>query len=139
MNWFTKKMMTDKDIAAKTKVVNEWGGCKHVEDDPSKLYVVHYENDSFGREGYCMCGECNAEREECEGNKLYICVDCNVKHPLKDMLVWKWYDLYAAQGDEPLHLCKPCYSAPKHQARIRKDQEDRDWELGKYNPDAEDY
>ena len=139
MNWFTKKIIVDKDTAAKIKLVEEWGGCEHVEADPGKLYVVHYENDSFGREGYCLCEECDTEREEDEGNQLYTCTDCKVKFPLKDMLVWKWYDFFAVQGDEPLHLCKSCYAAPKHQERIRKDQEDRDWELGRYSPDSDDF
>lgn len=130
MNWFTKKIMADNDTAAKQKVVNEWGGCEHVEADPSKLFVVHYENDSFGREGYGVCEACDRKRTEDEGSQFYTCVDCKTSKPLKEMLVWTWYDFFAAQGDEPYHLCRPCFTADKHQNRMRKDREDRDWELG---------
>ena len=131
MNWFTKKLVANKDNAYKSELVEKCGGCEHVEGDASKAYIVSYENDSFGVvDGYCQCEECFNSSQEKEDNELYSCTDCGSKHPKKDMTVWTWYDFYAAQGDVPLYICQTCKTADKHVNRVRKDKEDYEWELG---------
>ena len=129
MNWFTKSFVGTSTLSVKAKLVEEWGGCEHVEKDSSCLYRVDYENDSFGREGYCLCEACAEAATEREDNELHTCVDCKSEVPLKDGVMWKWYDFYAAQGDEPLFVCNTCRTKEKHLARRAKDRADYEAEF----------
>ncbi len=129
MNWFTKNSAAGMSLEKKVKEVAQWGGCEHVEADPSLLYVIQYENDSFGREGYCICSDCLEKQEEEVGNEEVFCPDCKTKVLQKNTRTWRWYDFYAAQGDEALVICKECWDKEKHQARLRKDKADYDAEF----------
>ena len=130
MNWFTKSFVDHVSLSKKQALVQENDCCEHVENDNSQLAVVSYENDSFYREGYGMCQACFDKAEEQEGEELHTCNDCKSEVPLKKGVMWKWYDFYAAQGDEPLFVCDCCRPLATHQARVNRDKADRDWELG---------
>jgi hypothetical protein len=41
---------------------------------------------------------------------------------------WRWYDFYAAQGDEPYYICSLCWELPKHQTRMSNDRYNRQQE-----------
>jgi len=130
MNWFTKSYVSARTLEAKKAFVAEHGGCEHVEADPSLLFCISYENDSFGREGYCMCDACDDLALEQEDNEDVVCTDCKGTFKKKDTREWRWYDFYAAQGDEPYVLCETCRRAEKHRERVRRDERDRIDEMG---------
>jgi hypothetical protein len=133
MNWFTKQFATPKLSAEKrAKKVLEHGGCDHVIQDPNLLYVIQYENDSFGREGYCSCQACYEAGQVEAGQRIVTCQECHGEFPKSETMTWRWYDFYAAQGDEAMVLCKTCYAGPKHQARMEKDRQDADEEHAYY-------
>jgi nitrite reductase/ring-hydroxylating ferredoxin subunit len=129
MNWFTKTPAASLSAAAKQKLVDDNDSCEHVQNDPSKFFEVSYENDSFGREGYCMCEACAILAQEQVQEETYVCADCKTEFPLKSGILWKWYAFYAAQGDEALPVCNACRPLPSHRARVRQDQDDYDDEL----------
>lgn len=129
MNWFTKTYVKTKSLQAKKELVTEHGGCEHVESDPSLLAVVSYENDSFGREGYCMCEACNDASVSEEDEEEVQCHDCKQTFKRKETIEWKWYDFHAPAGEEPLTICDACRKGEKHIARVRKDREDLEREM----------
>lgn len=133
MNWFTNKHMENATIEEKQEALSKECGCEHVEADPSLLYKVVYECDSFGREGYCYCKACWEQAQEEEDERKVTCSDCKQTFKQKDTIEWKWYDFYAAQGDEPLTICKTCKSAEKHQERVRRDRADYEDEMSRYD------
>jgi len=124
MNWFTRKIFANCNEEEKKKQIDNWGGCEHVEKDSKKLFAVSYENDSFGREGYCLCEDCYDKLKEEEKEEKHFCVDCKSSFPLKEGFLWKWYDFYAESGDIPLAICKECGCKEKHINRVKKDFED---------------
>ncbi len=129
MNWFTKQSMTNASSKAKQDAVAEWGGCEHVEADANLVVRISYENDSFGREGYCMCLACVEQSQKEEDEELVFCHDCKTQKPSIEVRRWRWYDFYAAQGDEPICVCKECQTKEKHIERVRQDREECEWEL----------
>ena len=132
MNWFTKNIVYSKSLQARKDLIEAWGGCEHCEEDPSKVYAVFYENDPWGREGHCLCESCYDKAIEEEGEEILTCHDCGAEHPKKEMRIWRWYDFYAAQGDEPIIVCPKCRVAEKHIQRVRKDEADMNDELDRY-------
>ena len=134
MNWFTRRTLRGEfstEEQAK-KVVGRFGGCcEHVEANPMLAFGVTAENDSFGSESYCMCEACWDKMSEEEDEEEHVCFDCNQKFKLKDGVLWKWYDFYAPQGDEPLPICNECSGKEKHLARVRKDRADLKEELSR--------
>ena len=134
MNWFTTSHVEAVSLDKKKALVAEWGGCEHVKADVSLVAAVQYENDSFGREGYCVCKECLKISEDLEDNEKHTCRDCSSKFSLAEGgTLWRWYDFYPAQGDEPIPVCKDCRQKEKHLARVRKDNEDLEWEQERYS------
>lgn len=133
MNWFTKELIAGSVSAEKkAEKVQEHGGCDHVTQDPSLLYVIQYENDSFGREGYCCCKACYDAGEKERQEKPTTCHECKQTFPGSETTTWRWYDFYAAQGDTPMVICNTCYAAPKHQARMARDREEAQAESDYY-------
>lgn len=118
MNWFTTTHAAGFPNEKKKQQVDEWGGCEHVENDPSLLHIISYENDSFGREGYCMCKECWEAAQKAQAEEMVTCQDCHQIVPSKDTISWRWYDFYAPSGDEPLIICSDCLIREKHKKRI---------------------
>jgi hypothetical protein len=57
-----------------------------------------------------------------ERERLHTCGDCLKDVPAREGDTWRWYDFYAAQGDEELFLCIPCWQAPRHQQRLAADR-----------------
>ena len=135
MNWFTKTNTAGASSEAKKLHVDNWGGCEHVETDHNLLHIVQYENDSFGREGYCLCKECFDKNQEAEDNEEVVCSDCKGTFKKIDTIRWTWYDFYVAQGDEPLCICKECRGKPKHVSRVARDKADHDAEFPDDNDD----
>lgn len=133
MNWFTKSGVSHLDTDKKQALVTEHGGCEHVEADASKLHLVSYENDPWGREGHCLCQQCAEKIAEAEDNEPRHCSDCNETKLAKEGAEWRWYDFYAAQGDKPLWICSSCRTAEKHQNRVARDREDYEAEMGQYD------
>jgi hypothetical protein len=132
MNWFTSKDVSNVSLAKKEEYAEENDACEHVIANPGLMTSISYENDSFGREGYCMCDECKAKSEEEESDRDVVCCDCHLTMKAKETISWKWYDFYAAQGDEAMIVCNNCQRKDKHKARVRQDALDRDEELGRY-------
>lgn len=132
MNWFTGKFVSGLSLQKKEDLVSENDGCTHVIANANLLAYISYENDSFGREGYCMCEECKAKSDEEEDDKDVVCCDCHLTMKVKETISWKWYDFYAPQGDEAIIVCHNCQRKDKHRERVRKDANDRDEELGRY-------
>lgn len=128
MNWFTESYVSNKTPEAKKKHIDTWGGCEHVTADPSLLAVIAYENDGFGREGYCFCQACHEKAEQEKGEEEVTCYDCKKEVKQKETYEYKWYDFYAPQGDEPLTICNECRKKEKHLARLRQDQADADYD-----------
>lgn len=56
----------------------------------------------------------------------------------RDTISWRWYDFYAAQGDEPLTVCKECLVKPKHVSRVKKDRADAAAEREYYSRNSGD-
>ena len=107
------------------------GECEHVEHDCTTAYAVFCEDDSFGPVGrYVVCKDCYLKEKQEEDERIDYCQDCGKALPQKELRVWRWYDFYAAQGDEPLVICDECWKAPKHQWRLQKDEEARKWAAG---------
>lgn len=125
MNWFTQSNVTHTTLEQKKKEIQEHGGCEHVEANPELLYRISYENDSWGREGYCLCEACAKQADEEEGKEQVVCHDCKQSFEKKDTFTWKWYDFYAPQGDIPLTICNGCRTGQTHVHRVARDREDR--------------
>ncbi len=101
--------------------------------------VVQGETDSFGWEPREICDVCHQAMLQEEEEQKYTCRDCKKSFSLKEgLILWKWYDFYAAQGDEPIPVCKDCRSGEKHTARCRKDREDMNWERNQGDFDSDD-
>ena len=133
MNWFTRAFVkTTTTDAKKADLVAEHGGCEHVIENPSLLYVIQYENDSFGREGYCCCKVCYDAGEQARQEEPTTCHECKQTFPRSETTTWRWYDFYAPQGDTPMVICNTCYAAPKHQARMARDREEAQAESDYY-------
>jgi hypothetical protein len=99
--------------------------CSHVEVGETP-YAVFKEDDSFGPVGrYAVCEDCYKEEKAKEEEELVTCDDCKKKHPRKDVMSWRWYDFYAAQGDEPFEICNECWDLPKHSVRRADDAQVR--------------
>ena len=132
MNWFTRSYVAGHSLKRKKELlkddIHEW--CEHVEEDNSLLHSISRENDSFGHEAYGMCEKCSDRMDEEIDNEEVFCIDCKGTFKRKDTFEWKWYDFYAAQGDEPDVICKDCRNKPKHLQRVRNDREDYNWEMG---------
>lgn len=122
MNWFTRTHISHLSLAQKQSKIEEHGGCDHVEADASLAHVVMFENDSFGREGHVACKVCEDKADEEEGKEAVVCHDCKQDKEKKDTIEWKWYDFYAAQGDEPLIICDCCRGKEVHQNRVARDR-----------------
>ena len=106
--------------------------CDHVSaEDMCKAVGYGYESDSCGLvAAYICCQECCDAARKQEQEELVTCNDCGQRHPRKNVTAWKWYDFYAAQGDEPIEVCNGCWDQPKHQQRLKKDAQDYAEEFG---------
>lgn len=132
MNWFTKKHVSHIANVQKKALIEKYGGCIHVTEDPSLLFIISSENDIWGSESHCLCEECYEKIEVAVGLESVVCHDCYLTWPRKDTISWKWYDFYAPQGDEPLIICKECQKKEKHLQRVATDKADYEDEMNDY-------
>lgn len=130
MNWFTKSYVAHYPHDLKKKEVERWGGCEHVEKDPSTLYNISYENDSFGREGYCLCEECHKEAQRQRDEEKRMCDDCSQIFERRDLTAWTPYDYCPADGDVLIYICVGCQTKDKHSKRVQHNQEAYRSEMG---------
>jgi hypothetical protein len=135
MNWFTRSHVGHYPHDLKRKEVEQWGGCEHVTKDPSLLHIISYENDSFGREGYCLCEACHKAILAAKDEEHRDCYDCRQVFAFKDLTAWTSYDHYPSQGDTPIYLCVGCQTKPKHLDRVKHDQENYRAEFGDRDDD----
>lgn len=130
MNWFTRGVLAG-DAAYKQKQFDQDGGCEHAEKDINLAQVVRREMDSFGPvSSYVCCKACDDKAAEEEDNQEVGCQDCKMVVKKKDTISWRWYDFYAAQGDEAVVICNACRVLPKHLDRVARDDQDRRAEFG---------
>ncbi|BAQ02689.1 hypothetical protein AVU38_gp161 [Ralstonia phage RSL2] len=138
MNWFTRGIIVG-DVEHKQKLIAEDSACEHVEADVNLATVIRREMDSFGPvSSFVCCKACDEKADEEEGNEECHCADCKLTVKKKDGFEWRWYDFYAAQGDEPLFICNACKELDKHKARVARDDADRRAEFGDDNSDDSD-
>jgi len=123
MNWQTNVPFENLPIP------EDYDRCEHVEADPKCAYILFKEDDSFGPVmRHVDCKACAEKAFAEEAEKVYTCNDCKKQFKQKDLTTWKWYDFYAAQGDEPLLLCKECRKGEKHKKRVAEDRDSSEWE-----------
>lgn len=136
MNWFTRSDISASSPEYKQARLEEDGGCEHVDADINLAVALRREMDSFGPvSSHVCCKACDEKAQEEEGNEPHECRDCHLTFPKKEGVLWKWYDFYAPQGDEPLFICNGCKTQPTHQNRLKKDQEDYEREQQYYDND----
>lgn len=75
------------------------------------------------------CQSCVQKENEEYENELVFCGDCKTLKPRKEVRSWRWFDFYAAQGDEPMLVCTSCWGAHRHQRRMEQDAIDREREM----------
>lgn len=139
MNWFTREVVEKQSTAAKQKLAGDDTCCTHVEKNIELAYTMHSERDSFGPVStHVVCKECDKAIEEEEDNKECTCHDCKQTVKNKDGIEWKWYDFYAAQGDEPLFICDACRVKEPHTSRRARDQAAYDDEFGVTRDDEDE-
>lgn len=105
--------------------------CEHVEADHAQAFSVRGEDDSFGP--VCravLCRACNEQAQAEDDVEDVVCQDCHGHFPRRETRAWRWYDFYAAQGDEEVILCLECWRAPRHQQRMAADRRAEAEELG---------
>lgn len=131
MNWFTTLGVAHENLSTKTKLVEQDGGCEHATKDPSLVYVVHYEKDSFGIVGsHANCEACYNKAEAEKLEEEHVCKDCVQTKPLKEGRMWRRWNHLESDGDREIFVCIPCRSLPKHVKRIRDDHDDYAIETG---------
>lgn len=139
MNQFKRAYIAAKTLDQKKALLEQDAGCEHVEKDLNLATTLRSEVDSMGPVStYLCCDACDAKAEEAEGNEEVGCDDCKNIVKRKDGIEWKWYDFYAAQGDEPYFICNTCRYLEKHRNRVAKDQADYDLEFGNQEEVEED-
>ena len=124
MNWFTESYFGGVSLQRKETLLQEHGGCSHVEEDVQKLAYVMYENDAWGREGHCVCEGCHEKSHKEKDDQEEVCYDCQGVFRSGDMKAWKPYDFNPRKGDRYLHICKDFQTKPKHLDRVKRDKED---------------
>lgn len=98
--------------------------CEHVDSDPDTAYSVFTEDDSFGPVvRYIVCQPCYVKTKQEENDEKHVCNDCKQSVRRAEGIMWKWYDFYEAQGDEPLFVCLKCTELPRHKDRVARDRE----------------
>lgn len=130
MNWFTRSVVSHYPHDIKKKEVQQWGGCEHVVKDPSLLFSISYENDPWGREGYCQCEECYRAANAARDEEMLGCEDCHRVLARKELTSWSAYDHNPKDGDRPIYLCVSCQTKDKHLQRVARDRNDRINEFG---------
>lgn len=131
MNQFTVRNVSNFSDKQKQELVDQDTACKHVEKAVSLAYTLHSEVDSHGPVStHVNCKECSKKAEEEVENEEHVCHDCKQSVKMKDGYHWKWYDFYAAQGDEPLFICDVCAKEPTHRQRVARDRADYEAEFG---------
>lgn len=131
MNWFTRDCIEQRTAQEKQNLLDQDGGCEHVEKDINVAYAVRWEKDTFGPvSSYVCCKECDAAAAKEADEEECTCRDCKQRVKAKDGIRWKWFDFYAPQGDEPIFVCNGCRGKETHLARLSQDKADYDAEFG---------
>jgi hypothetical protein len=131
-NWFTNTAVALKTLKEKEKIAEDIEEmCEHCQKDPSLLYMISREHDSFGVVGeYGQCETCFETMLKEEQEQLVCCHDCKQYVKRGDTIGWKWYDFSFTQGDEPIIVCNDCRRKSTHINRILEDEREYDREFG---------
>ena len=136
MNWYTTSYIAKLPVHRKKELAEQDSCCEHVEADPSCATHNRCEKDSMGTvASYVCCAECNEKAEIAADEELETCHDCGQEKPMKEITLWRWYDFYAPQGDEPLPICDSCRELPKHIERVKRDREMLEEEMEGWDDD----
>ena len=65
-----------------------------------------------------------------EVDESHTCADCEKLVPLKDGVLWRWYNFCAPQGDVPLFVCNECRKLEAHRQRLARDAREFEWAFG---------
>lgn len=137
MNWFTKSVVSALPLEKKKALVETWGGCDHVQADAGCLDVVSYENDSFGREGWCSCKACHIEVMAREDAEITNCNWCPAKTPRGQMRAFRNYD--DEKSVESRLFCVYCVKTPRFSQMIKNDALELERELEHHRQVMGDY
>lgn len=108
--------------------------CDHVQVNKSLAYVSLNEDDGFGPlSRYVVCKPCYEKAQQEYAEQSTYCDDCKQYKKNSQMRQWRWFDFYAAQGDEPVDICKECWELPKHEKRMSNDRAERQADDDYYN------
>lgn len=131
MNWFTRESIQNKTDEDKKELIEQDGACPHAEKDLNLAQILRSEKDTWGPVAtFVCCLECDQKASEEEQKQIVVCHDCSGSFEKKDTIQWKWYDFYAAQGDQPLTICNTCRTRPTHRKRVEDDRADYEDEFG---------
>lgn len=125
MNWMTRGL-TDKKVGfVQDGNICEGGNCEHL-NRGDKAHAHSSENDSFGSEMYLMCKVCWEQDKIDRQEELVHCNDCRSEFPRKNMRFYKAYDSESIESEIfRADICLQCWDAPRHQARLERDEERR--------------
>lgn len=127
MNYYTNSAISSFDPERD-------GACEHIANGSAPIAAVTAENDSCGTiDRWAECSACYQARLSAEDEEEHRCDDCRQSFRLIDGgLLWKSFDHYPPQGDEPLPICGACRVLPKHVARVAQDAKDEAYEMAAY-------
>lgn len=119
-------------ITTSVQEINHWlhreesDFCPHIEELPEMAVAVLCEDDSSGP--VCrrvVCKECLDVAEADRLAERVQCYDCKEQKSRAQVYQWKPWDFSWVQGDEPLEICEECWTAPRHERRLARDDADR--------------
>lgn len=126
-----------------SRTTSEWIPLFYAVDNAAVAASILAYKDEYGSImfGWDIPGDCIAmgysdaiqelvENRDNYRNEVVTCPHCGRGVKRSQLRTWKWYDFYAAQGDEALVLCDECWGEKTHQNRIAKDRADYEWECG---------
>lgn len=95
--------------------------CEHVVSGQNKAFTVLCEDDSFGIVGRNVV--CKACHDALENQEAWPgCEFCTEHRTNSEVSQWLYHDFYAAQGDEPCHVCHDCrQNNEKFKAMVARD------------------
>lgn len=108
MGWTSNVYWHHADLKKKQSLLRIWGGCDHVNNDPSLLHAVRYLNTEDCREGTCLCRSCLEDALAIEDSATHQCVECNSWFHARQMTGWQGYGKHNKVEDQPVWVCDSC-------------------------------
>lgn len=100
--------------------------CEHCSANDLSAAVGYFYEQENGQYVFAeiVCEVCRLEAQKVIDETPETCEDCHHEVPHKDVRYWRPYYFHAPSGDVPATICKACWELPKHQERMKKDDED---------------